>query len=354
MGAPLTSKTDAPGSSAAIRSRSTSSTFRVTSCPHRTSMAYLRRRSRRSFGASMRPMIDNMFASGHRADASQSLESAVQNITATGLADQVPAHAHSSKPCPRLAALLSASPPDAKTTPNLSALVSKLGGFLEAVGTEETRKAAATFRLVSDYLGKPNAKPAAGLLTAWTDATKTSLAGLSPAQAFPVCDLLRVGVLRPAVAQHFAAQPAVLDAVFDTLDAGMAGEAAANRPLRLTTHRLLINALLSPAFTTPTFMRQILDRVVVGALVADAVDESAATLAFACARSARAGSKRDEDLDVELASAVAEAIGRDDLAPGVGASCSARSSSLPQLFGLQQRWAPSSTSRRMPAPCRSC
>jgi len=265
----------------------------------------------------MRPMIDNMFSAGHRSDAGQSLESAVQNIAATGLAEQVPAHAHTSKPCPRLAALLSAPPPDARATPNLTALVTKLGGFLDAVGTAEARKASETFKLVADYLGKPSASPAPTLLAAWMDATRTGLAALSPAQAFPVVDLLRLGVLRPPVAQHLAAQSDVLEGVFKALDSGMAGDAVANRPLRLTTHRLLINALLSPAFATTAFMRMILDRVVVGALVADAVDESAATLAFACARSARAGSKRDEDLDVELASGVAEALGREDLAPGV-------------------------------------
>lgn len=181
----------------------------------------------------------------------------------------------------------------------------------------------------------PSASPA--LLTAWSQSTSTLAAALPIASLFPLVDLWRLALLDPSISA-WATPTAPSDPLFLFLDKAAAAlrtpDAATNpRNYLLTVLRLLANAFSSPALAQKLFLsaRTAVAAVLVPSLLHTdgAVRTAAASLAFNAAafvqkgrvekvRGGAAQVYEDEDWEVEMVSAVVEAIDRETASEEVG------------------------------------
>lgn len=181
----------------------------------------------------------------------------------------------------------------------------------------------------------PNPPPAPGtktthppttpkLLSAWSEATTALARTLPPAELFPLIDVWRLAILDPVVAAHCAATPAPLVALLLP---------TAPRASLLTALRLLCNACAcAPLFRALLGPARAL--LVPALLHADAaVRTAAAGLAFNAAalvqvprvdrvRRRNRGDvlEEDEEWEVEMVSAVVEALEREKGSEDVGVS----------------------------------
>ena len=178
------------------------------------------------------------------------------------------------------------------------------------------------------------------LLVAWSEASRTLSSTLTPAQLFPLVDMWRLALLDDAVGAWCAsAGPASPLRVFLTTAAtALEGAQTDARNYVLVTLRMLANAFACAALVRTLLaagaMRALTTRVLVSSLLhADAaVRTAAASVAFDVAAflqksrvdqvhgaGAAAALEEDGDWEVELVSAVLEALSGESESEDVGA-----------------------------------
>lgn len=237
--------------------------------------------------------------------------------------------------------------------PNLEAVSSKLLSFVDASSSiphAASVKQVLGQEFVTYLKGRfaPNAKakqpsPTPQLLTKWTEASKTLLSVLAPAQLFPLTDMWRLALLDEginswcAVSAGTSSDP-VQAILVKALTALSSQEApATTRPYILTTLRLLSNAFSSDqlARVLLSAKRTAVTALLVSSLLhADAsVRTAAASLAFNVASFLQngrleavrarygpfAGSDDEGEWEVELVSAILEGIANETQSEDIGA-----------------------------------
>ncbi|EMD39905.1 hypothetical protein CERSUDRAFT_81230 [Gelatoporia subvermispora B] len=240
--------------------------------------------------------------------------------------------------------------------PALDTVLSKLGSFLDASSSSDAQSTKQTLTsIVLPYLKsqfpskdatnvpkKLKASPV--LLNSWSEATRKAAATLPPAQLFPLVDMWRLAFLDEAVGTWCAGlsttHPHTINPVQlflrkanDILDLTDPDVKAAARNYLLTVLRMIANAYATPALArvllSPSGERDALTRALVGALLHGdaAVRTAAASVAFNVAASlqqrrvdqvrgadgagASMGAEEDGEWDVELVSAMLEALGNE-------------------------------------------
>lgn len=222
------------------------------------------------------------------------------------------------------------------TFPALPTLSTKLSSILTPTTLSAEAKTTLTKSTIA-YLAAlpaPPAKPTSSLppnlLSTWTTATNEALDVLPSSDWFPLLDVWRLALARDltrlAAAHEFAAFfPPLIQRVSGTevLD-------GAEKPLVLTLVRLISNALPSPTLVAallgkPSLLEGV-TRVVVRALLDGdkGVRSAGAGLAWSLvgrvwsARGTAEGEVGGEEWEVEVASAVLEALGREGESVEVG------------------------------------
>ncbi|KAJ7644245.1 PPPDE putative peptidase domain-containing protein [Roridomyces roridus] len=264
-----------------------------------------------------------------------------------------PPHPHSSLPLPTIKAL-SLAPILFTQVPALDTVLAKLVSFVDAVPSSSSSQAKEILRAqVVPYLKSrfasetkplPSASPA--LLASWSAATNTLAGSLKPESLFPLVDMWRLAALDPAVTAWLAITPAAGPV---GLFARTARDALAQPTQDKGTRNYVLTALrlLANAFGSAPLARVLLagpgsDGAAIGTLVPAllhtdaAVRTAAASLAFNAAASvqrarvasgvglggvnvnqgkpdaADAAAAADEEWQVELGSALVEALQREE------------------------------------------
>ncbi|KAI0763635.1 PPPDE putative peptidase domain-containing protein [Trametes elegans] len=268
-----------------------------------------------------------------------------------------PPHPHTKLSLPSVEGL-STNPILFTQVPALDTVSAKLASFIDAAPPSpglQTAKQALTVAVVpllkarfpqkgsaEEAAKKPAVAAPAPLLASWGLTTRTIAETLPPSQLFPLVDMWRLAVLDGAVADWLATAPSpdpialFLDKALALLDAASADPAqrAGGRNYLLTVLRLLANGFAHAALAktllsraaAPAGKRAGTTRAIVATLLHEdaAVRTAAASVAFNVAaalqksrvdkvRGATAGAassevEEDEEWEVELVSAVLEAL----------------------------------------------
>ena len=254
----------------------------------------------------------------------------------------IAAHSHTQKNIPALDSL-STDPILFTQVPTLDTVSAKLISFIESSSLPQAAVQVIKQRFTNEIIpylksrfpasqtGKP-AKVAASkeLLGHWTETTRVLCTTLSPAQLFPLVDMWRLAVLDETVANFCAsAAGGSADPIQMLLVQGLANISSPTpaRNFTLTLLRMLANAFASPALASAVIRRKpVMTIIVTNLLHADAaVRTAASSLAFniaACIQKERleqvrkkygpfAQSEEDGDWEVEILSAVLEAVGNE-------------------------------------------
>lgn len=262
------------------------------------------------------------------------------------------AHAHTKLLLPALDKV-STNPILFTQVPALDTVSTKLASFIDAsvppIQQASTVKQTLCAEFITFLKGRfaPDAKakqpaPTPQLLKKWADASKTLLNALAPAQLFPLTDMWRLALLDEnisiwcATSAGTSSDPvqAILIKALSTLS--NADTQATSRPYVLTTLRLFSNAFASDSLARSilSVKRTTVTSLLVSSLLhADAsVRTAAASLAFNVsaflqkgrleAVKARygpsAGSEEDGEWEVELVSAILEAIANEVQSEDIG------------------------------------
>lgn len=245
------------------------------------------------------------------------------------------AHPHTRLSLPHLSALTrTLAPVTHLTFPALPTLATKLSSIL----TPSTLPAEVTSTLsktVVTYLAALPAPPARAtgtlspaFVSDWTAATAQALEKLETKDWFPVLDLLRLGLARDlprlgSSTEFTSFFPLLLTRLTTstTLD-------SADKPLILTIVRLISNALPSPPLAASSLAPSALEgvtRAVIRALLDQDKGVRSAGAGLAWSLVARVWKSREsgeelggEEWEVEVASAVLEALGREAKSVDVG------------------------------------
>src|SRR5882762_953667 len=237
--------------------------------------------------------------------------------------------------------------------PALDAVNTKLSSFIDAVPSWPSNSAQTQTQIkqtlsqaVLPYLkSNPKSKATSGLLVPWARITETLANALQLAELFPLVDMWRLALLDPSVSSWCASLPFGKNssdpiAIFLAKAVSALAVSDAPRNYILTVLRMLSNAFSNPALTRVLLSGQTRKDVtilLVNALLHEdaAVRTAAASLAFNVAayfqkvrvdmvksgRNSRAeGVEEDGDWEVEMVSAVVEAIDREKGSEEVGKS----------------------------------
>ncbi|OBZ71746.1 Desumoylating isopeptidase 1 [Grifola frondosa] len=266
-----------------------------------------------------------------------------------------PPHPHTSLALPAVESL-SMNPILFTQVPNLDTVLTKLLSFVDAIpASPDIQFARQTLSTpVVSYLKSrfpPKGAPAGvsksiiaspHLLADWADATRTLVGALSPAQLFPLVDMWRLALLDEVIGRWCANAPSpavgIADPVSDLLEKvvrTLDERDSSGRNYILTVLRMVANAFASPALAQRLLssgaergLRAATTKVLVAALLHGdaAVRTAAASVAFnvaACLQRSRVDKIRgsdaaagvrveeDEEWEVELVSAVLEALGKE-------------------------------------------
>lgn len=272
------------------------------------------------------------------------------------------AHPHTKLPLPTVESL-STSPILFTQVPVLDTVSNKLISFIDASPNpaslqtaKQTLSGAVLPYLNSRFPDKsasavaakrPAIPVAPQLLTAWSAATATLVPALPPAQLFPLVDMWRLAVLDVTVANWLSSSTAnhdpihiLLQKALSVLDSDDATEKSGARNYLLTVLRTLANGFAHAALSkillsgvSPGGKRAQVTRVVVATLLHEdaAVRTAAASLAFDVAAALQKSRvervrgatvavevEEDEEWEVELVSAVLEALGNEVQSEEVG------------------------------------
>lgn len=222
--------------------------------------------------------------------------------------------------------------------PALPSLASKLGGFLAGASGLKPTTVPTLTKTVIAYLATlpaPPAKPTSPLpptlVAAWIDATNDALHHLTPTEWFPLLDLWRLALARDG--PRLGPAPAVPAFLAGTVRTLAARRDALDKPTLLTATRLVSSALAVPELVTAllTPVGRAGARSEVAAVAVRAVLEAdegvrsvGAGLAWSvvgrvwAVREGSEGVVGEEEWDVEVASAVVEAVGKEDKSGEVG------------------------------------
>lgn len=249
------------------------------------------------------------------------------------------AHPHTKLSLPHLTALSRTLAPVTHTTfPALPALSTKLNSILteSALPTEYSTTLTKTVISYLAALPAPPNKPTSplppALVKSWSTATVRALDALPSKDWFPLIDLWRLALARDLGRLSSSAD---LTAFFPSFVARLTPAETldgADKPLILTIVRLISNALPSASFGSSLLAQPALEgvtRVVVRALLdADkGVRSAGAGLGWSVVGRVWAGRAEQvevggEEWEVEVASAVLEALGRESESVDVGELCS--------------------------------
>ena len=237
--------------------------------------------------------------------------------------------------------------------PALDTVSAKLGGFLDSASSIIPRTAVVKQTLTNDLIAflkgrfssdskAKQASVSAQDLSKWTEATKAVLNALPPAQLFPLTDMWRLALLDETVSNWCVTVSGTADPLQAILLKAVAtlsnAEAqAASRPYVLTTLRLFSNAFSNDALSRSVLVskRTAVTSLLVSSLLHTdgSVRTAAASLAFNIAaflqksrlESVRArygpfaGSDEEGEWEIELVSAVLEAIANEVHSEDIGA-----------------------------------
>ncbi|KAI0345887.1 DUF862-domain-containing protein [Trametopsis cervina] len=254
-----------------------------------------------------------------------------------------PPHPHTQKSLPALDGV-STSPILFTQVPALDTVVAKLLSFVDKSSLAPNVSQVAKQRLTSEVVpflktrfptpAPPKAlkKPAASeqLLRNWVETTRQLCGALPPAELFPLVDMWRLAVLDETVASFCVANAGnTSDPVQVLLVQGLANisHATPARNYTLTLLRLLSNVFASPTLGSAVVRRKALTTILVNNLLHEdaAVRTAAASLGFNIAAFVQgerleqvkqnygpfAKSEEDGDWEVEIVSAVLEALGNE-------------------------------------------
>ncbi|KAG6856278.1 hypothetical protein H0H87_005888 [Tephrocybe sp. NHM501043] len=255
-----------------------------------------------------------------------------------------PPHPHTSLSLPAVQAL-SLNPILFTQVPVIDTVLSKLSSFIDSspwpslIPQTPAQVKQALAGTVSPYLKARFSTPlpaklvsaSPDILTSWSQATSTLASALPTPSLFPLVDLWRLAILDPAVgtwaaSAHAPFNPISLFIAKATTALQSPDPSANPRNYLLTTLRLLSNAFATPALAHALFVsaRTALAAVVVPSLLHTdgAVRTAAASLAFNVAAFLQKGRVdkvkgnavnvfEDDEWEVEMASAVVEALDRE-------------------------------------------
>ncbi|KAF5374136.1 hypothetical protein D9615_008883 [Tricholomella constricta] len=258
-----------------------------------------------------------------------------------------PPHPHTSLSLPAVQAL-SLNPILFTQVPAIDTVLTRLSSFIDSnpwlSTTQSPGQAKQTLTgTVAPYLKArfsaapssklPSATPT--LLTSWSQATSAIASALPVASLFPLVDLWRLALLDPSVGTWVSSFPTSSPILLfiDKATAALKIPDPTSNPRNylLTVLRLLSNTFATPALARSLFLttRAALAEVVIPSLLHTdgAVRTAAASLAFNVAaflqkgrvdkvkggggHAARDNTLEDEDWEVEMVSAVVEALGRE-------------------------------------------
>ncbi|WWD09099.1 hypothetical protein V865_007219 [Kwoniella europaea PYCC6329] len=254
------------------------------------------------------------------------------------LEDCFPTHIHRKMFLPSIESLPH-NPITASNAPNYTALVGKLEGFLSGKGREDDLKLVKdrVIPMLEDKstLGDADLR---NLVNDWIESTDRLLDTLKPEETFPVIDLWRVGLTHSRISALLALKlrpsPSptptlsnnpvltILSLTVDTLSS--AGPTNTPKPFLLTVLRLITNLLASDQLDNLILSPEghvVIQEKVISILVESLLhpDQSVRSSAAGIAINAGAWMQRnkgdelaDVDWEVELVSAIVEAIGRED------------------------------------------
>ncbi|KAG7088268.1 hypothetical protein E1B28_012282 [Marasmius oreades] len=242
-----------------------------------------------------------------------------------------PPHKHTSLSLPAMQSL-SLKPILFSQVPNLDAVANKLLSSITSVNNSERVKQIITGSVVPYLKSRSSTKALPTVLVAWTEVTSTLSSSLPPESLFPLVDMWRLALLDPAVATWCAANFSSSPLVTLSRVASKLSIQQCPRPYALTLLRLLSNAfssnVLAPRFFIGNFRLEVIALVIPSLLHGDgSVRNSGASLAFNMAaflQTGRAEAVRnsngggtvksdmeDEEWEIEMVSAVVEAIDRE-------------------------------------------
>ena len=235
-------------------------------------------------------------------------------------------------------------------------MVNKLSSFIDSASPTIPTSASVKQTLVNEVIpalklrfpltpsSKPGPSPQTALLTTWVEVTRTLTTALPAAQLFPLVDLWRLAVLDAGVGSFCASSAGgAADPIQLLLVKGLSTLSAQDATAR--NYILTLLRLLANAFSTPALARNLLSGVgkrkgltsilVASLLHSDApVRTAAASLAFNVAAHIQkhrleqvrnkygpfAASEDDGDWEVEVVSAVLEALQNEVQSEDIGES----------------------------------
>ncbi|KAI0087719.1 PPPDE putative peptidase domain-containing protein [Irpex rosettiformis] len=253
-----------------------------------------------------------------------------------------PPHPHTQKSIPALDTV-STNPILFTQVPALDTVLSKLISFIDKSALQTTSAQTVKQRLTSEVVPwlktrfpaaqqskatKP--PPSNQLLIHWTETTRELVTALPPGELFPLVDMWRLALLDDTVAAYCASNSgSTSDPVQLLLVQGLANisQPTPARNYTLTLLRLLSNTFASPTLGSSVLKRKPLTTILVHNLLHEdaAVRTAAASLGFNVAAFIQkerleavrqrygpfAKSEEDGDWEVEIVSAVLEAIGNE-------------------------------------------
>ena len=261
------------------------------------------------------------------------------------------AHPHTTLSLPSVE-LLSMKPILFTTVPVLDTVNSKLASFIDSArpwpsnaSQSQSQIKQTLSQAILPYLKSgPKSNASSGLLVQWARITETLTNALQPAEIFPLVDMWRLALLDPSVSSWCASLPISKNspdplALFLAKAISALAVSNASRNYILTVLRMLSNAFTNPALILVLLSGQTRKDVtmllVTTLLHGDAaVRTAAASLAFNVAaylqkgrvdmvRSGNSGGdglQEDGDWEVEMVSAVVEAVDREKGSEEVGKS----------------------------------
>ena len=290
------------------------------------------------------------------------------------------AHAHTQKSIPALDAL-STDPILFTQVPALDTVLSKFTSFIDSAAKTITTADAIKLALASEifpYLKArfpPGANSKKGpsashpLLVKWAHATRILSESLPPAQLFPLVDLWRLALLDDAVGAWCASRTQPTSDPIHVL-LGLALTPELPRNYVLTVLRMIANAFATPALARalladgPNGKRKELTQLLVSSVLHPdgQVRTAAASLSFNVAASVQRGrleqvrnrkghvtpsTDEDGDWEVEIVSAVLEALQNEAQSEDIGASIAVVSEGY-AISSLVPRSTPSDGIARVP------
>ena len=255
---------------------------------------------------------------------------------------KTPAHPHTQKSIPALDSV-STNPILFTQVPALDTVLSKLSSFVDKSSLSATSVQTVKQRLTNEVIPWLKTRfaahqqtkaikspPSNQLLSHWAETTRELVTSLPSAELFPLVDMWRLALLDDTVTKYCVSNAGnTSDPIQHLLVQGLTNisQPTPARNYTLTLLRLLSNAFASPALGSTILRRRTLTTLLVHNLLHEdaAVRTAAASLAFNVAAfmqkerldavRQRYGpfvkSEEDADGEVELVSAVLEAIGNE-------------------------------------------